>query len=126
VRKAAENLLAASCDGKPDILSSFFLAENSVFGPDGGPRSVFNANFLHSEIEAGLRYKLQWRHLTVKVYGTTAVTTGYAIGTITQPDGTVQTGSWRSSLVWVKTDGQWKVAHDHTSELFPNRSNQTS
>jgi hypothetical protein len=107
-------------------LNRHFLSENSVFGRDGGPRSAFNASYLDSEFEAGLRYKLKWRHLDIKMYGDTAVSTGYAIGTVTQPDGAIKTGTWRTSLVWVKKDGVWKVAHDHTSELFPEQTDHTS
>jgi ketosteroid isomerase-like protein len=126
VRTAAQDLLAAASAGDTENLNRFFLSENSVFGRDGGPRSTFNASFLHNEFEAGLRYKLKWRHLDVKLYGDTAVTTGYAVGTVTHPDGAVKTGTWRTSLVWVKKDGVWKVAHDHTSKLFPEQIDRTS
>lgn len=126
VRTAAQDLLAAASAGDIHHLNRYFLSENSVFGRDGGPRSTFNASFLHTEFEAGLRYNLKWRHLNVKMYGKTAVTTGYAVGTITHPDGAVKTGTWRTSLVWVKKDGVWKVAHDHTSQLFPEQTDHTS
>lgn len=126
VRTAAQDLLAATSEGDAKDLGRFFLSENSVFGPDGGPRSVFNASFLHAEFEGGLRYKLKWRHMDVKVYGETAITTGYIVGTLTQPDGRVKMGTWRTSLVWVKKDGVWKVAHDHMSELFPEQTDRTS
>ena len=126
VRTAAQDLLVAASTGDTENLNRHFLSENSVFGRDGGPRSAFNASYLDSEFEAGLRYKLKWRHLDEKVYGDTAVSTGYAIGMVTQPDGAVKTGTWRTSLVWVKKDGVWKVAHDHTSELFPEQTDHTS
>jgi ketosteroid isomerase-like protein len=69
---------------------------------------------------------LRWRNLDIKVYGNTAITTGYVTGSITHPNGSAQLGSWRTSLVWVKTDGKWKVANDHTSELFPEQTDHTS
>jgi ketosteroid isomerase-like protein len=125
VRTAAQDLLVAASAGDTDNLNRFFLSENSVFGRDGGPRSSFNASYLHNEFEAGLSYTLKWRHLDIKLYGDTAVSTGYAIGTVTHPDGAIKTGTWRTSLVWVKKDA-WKVAHDHTSELFPERTDNTS
>lgn len=126
VRTAAQDLLVAASTGDTENLNRHFLSENSVFGRDGGPRTAFNASYLNAEFEAGLRYKLKWRHLDVKMYGDTAVSTGYAIGTVTHPDGAVKTGTWRTSLVWVKKDGVWKVAHDHTSELFPEQTGHTS
>lgn len=126
VRTAAQDLLVATNSGNAETLNRFFLSENSVFGPDGGPRSAFNASYLNAEFAAGLRYKLKWRHLDVKLYGDTAVTTGYIVGTVTQPDGAVKMDTWRTSLVWVKKDGVWKVAHDHTSELFPEETDYTS
>ena len=127
VRSAAESLLAAGNMGDIEAFEQFFLADNTVFGPDGGPRSMFKSDSARSEFKAGMRYKLRWRNLDVKIYGTTAITTGYATGAITYPDGSAKLGSWRTSLVWIKTaDGKWKVAHDHTSELFPEQSDHTS
>jgi ketosteroid isomerase-like protein len=126
VRTAAQDLLVAASAGDTENLNRFFLSENSMFGRDGGPRSAFNASYMHTEFEAGLRYKLKWRHLDVKLYGDTAVTTGYAVGTVTHPDGAAKTGTWRTSLVWVKKDGVWKIAHDHTSELFTEQTDHTS
>lgn len=122
VRSAAENMLSAGNTGDIEAFEQFFMADNTVFGPDGGPRSMFKSDSAQSEFKAGMRYKLRWRNLDVKVYGTT----GYATGAITYPDGTAQLGSWRTSLVWVKTNDKWKVAHDHTSELFPEQSDHTS
>ena len=71
VRSAAENLFAAGNKGDIKAFEQFFLTDNTVFGPDGGPRSIFKADFARLEFKAGLRYKLRWRSLDIKVYGNT-------------------------------------------------------
>ena len=53
------------------------------------------------------------------VYGNIAVSTASLEGTITLPNGTTLHGPWRNSATWVKQEGQWKLAHVHSSELQP-------
>jgi len=45
---------------------------------------------IQARFDAGIKYNRQVRHLEVTVYGNTAVTTGYVVGTGTQPDGTIK------------------------------------
>jgi len=53
----------------------------------------------------------------VRVYGNTAVVTGYLTGTRTQLDGTVTQNRDRRTGVFVKQGGQWKEVHHHQSPL---------
>ena len=57
------------------------------------------------------------RHLEVRIYGNTAVTTSYTVGTITNPDGTTSPINQQRTGVWVKQGGQWKEVHHHRSPL---------
>jgi len=59
----------------------------------------------------------QARHLEVKVYGETALVTGYVVGSQTLPNGTTQQISLRRSAVWLKQGGQWKEIHAHLSPM---------
>ena len=68
------------------------LAEHSLFDAGGGLLEEFDSleeeeNNLQADFAAGLKFNLQLRHLKVKVYGNTAVVTGYVVGTVTSPDG---------------------------------------
>ncbi len=67
--------------------------------------------------DAGVKFNIQSRHLEISVYGDTAVTTNYGMGTVTQPDGTVNPSNNRITRVWVKQGGQWKQVHQHFSPV---------
>lgn len=45
VRLAAENLLAAGNAGDIEAFKQFFHADNTVFGSDGVPRTIFKSDF---------------------------------------------------------------------------------
>ncbi|MCH7804783.1 MAG: hypothetical protein IH937_11950 [Acidobacteria bacterium] len=45
------------------------------------------------------------------------MTTSYGVGTVTQPDGTVNPTNNRITRVWVKQAGQWKQFHNHISPV---------
>ena len=72
---------------------------------------------IQARFDAGIKYNRQVRHLEVRVYGNTAVTTGYVVGTITSPDGTTNQVNSQRTTVWIKQGGQWKQVHFHISPL---------
>jgi len=74
---------------------------------------------IQARFDAGIKYNRQVRHLEVTVYGNTAVTTGYVVGTTTQPDGTTNQVRLLRTTVLIKQGGQWKQVHFHVSPLFP-------
>ncbi len=74
---------------------------------------------IQARFDAGIKYNRQVRHLEVTVYGNTAVTTGYVVGTATQPDGTTNQVNAKNSTVLIKQGGQWKQVHVHSSPLLP-------
>jgi len=68
-------------------------------------------------VDAGVKINVQSRHVAVSLYGNTAVSTRYGVGTVTQPNGTVVQLNNRITTVWVKQGGQWKITHMHLSPV---------
>ncbi len=95
--------------------------ERSVFLPNGEllDTSSFEErrNNRQSQVNARFVRNFQARHLEVKVYGETALVTGYVVGSQTFPNGTTQQISLRRSAVWLKQGGQWKEIHAHLSPM---------
>ena len=118
VRAAAEGLLAAYREGDVDAIARYWFPEGAAFWENGGLLAKFDEARLKAMVERGFKTEMQWRHLDVRVYGGTAVATGYLTGTITLPNGLAEQGSWRDSTVWVKQGGRWKIAHLHISKLL--------
>lgn len=127
LKTAAMKVLTAvnSLDGA--IYSQYFHEGSDYFNDDGGLITIFNptgakAYFAKAKEEGVIKWNVQWRHLSVKVYGSSAVVTGYFVGNRTETDGTTHSINVRSSGLWVKRDGKWKIAHYHNSELLPATS----
>ncbi|MBI2502986.1 MAG: nuclear transport factor 2 family protein [Candidatus Latescibacteria bacterium] len=81
---------------------------------------VFNKDRYQALFDSGLDFDLEWRDLSVKVYGTSAVSNAYLYGTIRQPGGTIIQTPHRNTVTWVKDGGKWQVVQFHTSELKPD------
>ncbi len=99
------------------------LPEWTGFEPDGGLLEESSSledqeNSLQADFDAGLKFNLQLRHLKVKVYGNTAVVTGYVVGTVTSPDGGTQQVTDRRTAVLIKQRGQWREVHSHNSHMM--------
>lgn len=105
------------------IWSSYHTAERDSFGPDGGllskPTSLEDEREnLEAQLASGVKYNHQLRHIQVRVYGDTAVSTSYVVGSSTSPDGTIRTVNVRRTTVLIKENGQWKEVHNHLSPLI--------
>ena len=73
--------------------------------------------------ENGGRRGIFARHPEAVVYGNTAVVTCYHHGWYENTDGERTYVLGRASLIWNKIDGDWKIVHEHYSDLkkdFPN------
>lgn len=90
-----------------------FYLDNDLLFPDPDQTAWEGA------FAAGLKYALQSRHEEIKVFGQCAVVTGYLVGTVTVPGGTVLRQTWRTTMVWVQTAGSWRNQHVHLSPLTP-------
>ncbi len=99
-----------------------YAAETTRFSPGGQLLQRFDSTEeirkpRQAAFDAGVKWNVQQRHVEISVYGDTAVTTSYGVGTITQPNGTVNPINNRITRVWVKQGGQWKIAHVHLSPV---------
>jgi hypothetical protein len=98
------------------------LPGNSAFASGGSLLDEFSTPEdervpLQADLDRGVRFNLQLRHLQVKVYGNAAVVTGYVVGTVRQPDGTTQEVRDRRSALLIKQGAEWREAHTHSSSL---------
>jgi len=99
--------------------TDFFLPSGDQF-PRTGVLVQPNEEIIEAtraNIDAGLDFNVQVRHIDVKVYGNAAVATYYTVGTTEYPDGTVLSGVFRASITAIKQGRQWKFAHIHISPL---------
>lgn len=116
VIEAARIATAAYCAGDTDAFLPYIHPERTTFGPDGGRLAAFDAEALRAAMAAGsVQAQVEWQDLQATVYGDVAVSTGYLVGTWTI-GGSTQQGIWRETIVWLKQDQGWQVAHLHASE----------
>ena len=102
------------------------LQGHTTFGGDGGLLEADDSleeekNNLQADFDAGLKFNLRVRHLDVKVYGNTAVITGYVVGTSTAPDGKTEQVMIRRTAVLIKQGNKWKEVHLHSSPVVAGR-----
>ena len=122
--KAAEHAhFVAISAGDVDAVLQHHHPQKTDFAVNGGLLNRFDSieeqkKNQQAAIDAGGKLDVQLRHLEVKLYGFTAVTTGYLVGTFTSPDGTTQQVAGRRTAVLIKQDGQWKEVHSHNSPLI--------
>ncbi len=91
----------------------------SYFYATGPLLALFDTAEIQAFFDAGGKVNIQGLpHLDVKVYGDTAVSTGYLSGAITLLGSEPQSGTWRISETWTKEEGTWKLVHSHASPLI--------
>ena len=123
VKAAVQGFFAALRAGDSSAVIQYRIPERSSFGGPGGllsrPISSLEVQkaTLEAEVSAGVKRNYQITHMEVRVYGNTAVVTGYLTGTRTEPNGTVTPRRDRRTGVFVKLGGQWKEVHHHQSPL---------
>ncbi len=112
VKAAVQKYITALNTGEVNAYLQSRTPEYSAFGGGGlveryhsleEQRSRFQGN-----INSGVQFNLQIRHLDVRVYDNAAIVTGYTVAG--------NSADQRTS-VWIKQGGQWKQAHRHTSPL---------
>ena len=123
VKAAVQSYVAALNAGDVGAFTRLQAAASTNYGGGGGLLATFDSleerrNSFQATVDAGVKLNFQARHSDVRVYGnSTAVTTSYGVGTITQPNGTVVQFNNRITRVLVKQGGQWKQVHRHISPL---------
>ncbi len=122
VKEAGQRFYAALSAGDAGALMQLHASASTSFGPGGGLLETFDSpeerrSSFQALRDSGFKLNVQLRHVEVSVYGDTAVTTSYAVGTVTQPNGTTGRANNRLTTVWVKQGGQWKEVHRHLSPV---------
>ena len=118
--KAAEMAFnAAQNAGNIAGMARHFLPGRTIFGPSGGGLGVgWTEEGLarrQAEFDAGRKVDYRIEKLDVRLYGETAVSTFERIGTVTEISRAPRASHLRITGVWVKVDGQWRLAHRHES-----------
>lgn len=118
--KAAEIAFnAAENAGNIEGMFELSLPDRSVFGPAGGDLvegwTEKSKKRRQAEFDAGRKVDLRIEVLNVRIYGDTAITTFYRIGTVKDVGGTPKQVHFRISGVWIRQEGKWKLAHRHES-----------
>jgi ketosteroid isomerase-like protein len=123
VKAAVQRYFAAINAGDFSTVMQYRSLERSSFSGPGGLLDVTTSslqeqkNALDAQARSGVKRNYRITHMDVKVYGNTAVVTGYLTGSRTQPNGTVAQMRDRRTGVFVKQGGQWKEVHRHQSPL---------
>jgi ketosteroid isomerase-like protein len=120
VREAVMAYRNARRTGDLDVIEKSIDVE-SAFGWQGGlliEGRDFSKELIKPFYDAGGSDTRRMMHLGVKVYGNSAVVTGYLIGSLIDGEGIGSQGNRRFTEVWVKKGGLWKRVHTHESELI--------
>jgi ketosteroid isomerase-like protein len=118
VKAAVLAVDAAYNSGDVDAIAQYMHSEHSQFPPGTGLLvEGFDKERLKADFDAGFSLDITARHLGVKIYGNTAVVTGYIEGRVTMPGGAINQPRSRFTEVWIKQGGKWKRVHIHSSPL---------
>ena len=122
VEEQVLDFFAAANAGDMGAVFQHHMPEHSSFGRGDGLLSRITSleeqkRAFQASVDAGVKRNYQIRHLEVRVYGNSAVVTGYLMGTRIYPDGRTVQLSYQRTALWVKQGGKWKEAHRHQSPL---------
>jgi CubicO group peptidase (beta-lactamase class C family) len=119
VKAAVMDIIAGFNSGNVERIERRLASQHNGFQGEGGFLTSFiNEDELRGAFRAGFKLKFEVHNLETAVYGDTAIATFFMSGTVTPPNGAQRTeGPWRSSFVWNKQDGDWKLVHSHQSAM---------
>ncbi|HEY5883640.1 MAG TPA: serine hydrolase, partial [Pyrinomonadaceae bacterium] len=119
VKAAVMDIMAGFNSGNVDQIAQRLAPQHNRFQGEGGFLTSFiDASELRGAFQAGFKLKFDVQNLETAVYGDSAVATFFMSGTITPPNGAPRSeGPWRTSYVWNKQDGIWKLVHAHQSAI---------
>lgn len=121
VRQALDATLAAWNAGDVDSFVPYFADDNWGFYLDGGLLAdAVSPQQMAALYEAGLKPNFELRHVGIAVYGNTAVSAAYMVGSIDPGfEGETVQGTWRYTETRIKEGGVWKIVQYHFSPLTP-------
>ena len=112
---------AAQNAGNIEGMFKLSLPDRTVYGSAGGALvegwTEESKKRRQAEFDAGRKIDLRIEDLKVRIYGDTAVTTFYRVGTMKEVGGTTKQVRLRISGVWVRQQSEWKLAHRHESAM---------
>lgn len=119
VKTAVMDIVAGFNSGNVDQIERNLAPQQNRFPGEGGFLTSFvDAAELRSAFQSGFKVKFDIHNLETAVYNDSALATFIMNGMITLPNGeTRPDGPWRSSFVWNKQGGTWKLVHSHQSAL---------
>jgi CubicO group peptidase (beta-lactamase class C family) len=119
VKAAVMDIVAGFNSGNVDQIERRLAPQHNRFQGEGGFLTSFiDAAELRRAFQSGFKVKFDINNLETAVYGDSAVATFFMSGVITPPNGTPRReGPWRSSYVWNKQEGTWKLIHSHQSPM---------
>jgi CubicO group peptidase (beta-lactamase class C family) len=119
VKAAVMDIITGFNSGDVDQIARRLAPQHNRFQGEGGFLTSFiDGAELRGAFQSGFKFKFEIHSLEAAVYGDSALTTFFMSGTITPPNGAPRTeGPWRSSFVWNKQDGTWKLVHAHQSAM---------
>lgn len=119
VKAALMDIVAGYNSGSVEQIERRLAPQHNRFQGEGGFLTSFiDAAELRGAFQSGFKVKVEVHNLEMAVFGDNALTTFFMSGIVTPPNGTPRNeGPWRSSFVWNKQDGNWKLVHAHQSPL---------
>lgn len=119
VKTAVMDIITGFNSGSVEQIERRLAPQHNRFQGEGGFLTSFiDTAELRTAFKSGFKVKFEINNLEIAVYGDGAVATFFMSGTVTPPNGTPRReGPWRSSYVWHKQDGTWKLFHSHQSAL---------
>ncbi len=119
VKAAVMEIVAGFNTGNVDQIEQRLAPLQNGFQGEGGfLNSFINGTELRGAFREGFKLKLEVHNLETAVYGDSAFATFFMSGIVTPRNGAPRTeGPWRSSFVWNKQDGIWKLVHSHQSAI---------
>jgi CubicO group peptidase (beta-lactamase class C family) len=119
VKAAVMDIVAGFNTGNVDQIERRLAPQNNRFQGEGGfLTSYIDGTELRGAFQAGFKVKVEVYNLETAVYGDSAIATFFSSVTVTPPNGATRVeGPWRSSFVWNKQGGAWKLVHAHQSPM---------
>lgn len=115
VRAAVEASIQALNRQDAEAYADLMHAGFDEFLPGLPDLLSFHPNGLKKSFSEGLRFDIALEGLRIRVFGETALATGFELGRVRYPDGTHQDGRRKYSSVWILEDARWKNVHLHLS-----------
>lgn len=119
VKAAVMDIVEGFNASNVDQIERRLAPQHNRFQGEGGFLTPFiDAPELRVAFQNGFKVKFDVHNLETAVYGDSAIATFFMSGLITPSNGTPRReGPWRSTYVWNRQDGTWKLVHSHQSPI---------